>query len=224
MAALTTDIIKQRFLKQKMALKKSNLPRKILDSLKDKKKFENHILLETDKNQGSAIMEKTAHNLWILEYLNNEKLYTKIDDNQIKIIISKIKEYYNRWPKYNKWFDTSNEKFGRFFGLLKVHKKGFPIDKPALRPIISIKGTILEKLSGYLHKRLWPMAKKTYSFIKDSRDLSNTIKKVNTNRYTKIYTLDITDLYNNINLETLITVIQYYIHKRKDKNCLMKNF
>ena len=190
--------------------------------MKENKIFKEHVILETDKNQGPAIMERTDHDLWIKEYLGNINLYRIIDKELIKLCLSRIRDYFYKWPSYAKWFDTSNEKFGKFYGLPKIHKKGFPINKPALRPIVSIKNSILEKVSGYLHEKLWPIAKKTYSFIKDSRDLSIILKNTHTNPKTNIYTIDITDLYNNINLITLYNVIQNYVKKRKDSKFLLE--
>jgi len=128
--------MKQRILKQRMIVKKSkkNLPNNILKCIKEKKIFSKHIILETDKNQGPAIMERSDHEIWILEYLDNPELYAKIDEKNFKLITSNIRNYFYKWPSYSQWFDTINEKFGKFFGL----------------PIISIKGTILERVSALL--------------------------------------------------------------------------
>lgn len=107
---------------------------------------------------------------------------------------------------------------GLFYALPKLHKTDLSI-----RPIISNIKHPTSNISRYIHTVLKPTAEKSKTFIKNSSDLINQLKKIKITRDTLIITADIESLYTNIpnNLGCKLTTAELYkdkSHTTKPKN------
>ena len=100
---------------------------------------------------------------------------------------------------------------GLFYALPKLHKTDLSI-----RPIISNIKHPTSNISRYIHTILKPTAEKSLTYIKNSSELIDQLKKINITKDTIILTADIESLYTNIpnNLGCKLTTIELY----NDKN------
>ena len=81
-----------------------------------------------------------------------------------------------------------------FYILPKTHKVGIPG-----RPIVSLRGSPVEKISLFVDYCLNPLVKKIPSFIKDTNDFLCKLQNVqNVPSNSLLVTLDLSSLYTNI--------------------------
>ena len=103
-----------------------------------------------------------------------------------------------------------------------------PKDLP-FRHIISGTRCPLSRLSSLVDCLIEPFLKKVPSYIQDSWDLLRKLPK-SVNKGTKVITLDVKDLYTNIDNELGFQALEYYmdkypdlIHKRLNKEFILKS-
>ena len=86
-----------------------------------------------------------------------------------------------------------------------------PTDLP-FRPIISGTKCPLKKLSSLVHKLLEPFPKMVNSYVKDSWDLLRKLPET-VQQGTEIISLDVKDLYTNIDNDLGFQAVEYYMDK-----------
>ena len=205
-----------------------NVARIKLDNPKLRSQKEKFVVIPTDKNQGPAVMLKSKYLDWMNSHLNNNEYYSKMEDSCELIVKTKLLSFMEKWKvdlrvvtKRDVSDSLLEANMGKFFGLPKIHKSGYPIDAPALRPIISTKGSCLHKLSKMLHKILWPYAKKCKSFVKDSKHIADLLGELEMDEPSSIITLDIENLYMNINTNNVMMIMERILDTNKEKDMIL---
>ena len=160
------------------------------------------IIRRADKGGATVICSKDWYETESYKQLNDINFYKKVnqdDTKQHEIIIKdkleELKELKLIEPKLAKQLTPSESRTSEFYLLPKIHKKGIPG-----RPVISSSGCTTERISAFVDQHLKPAAQKLPSYIKDTDDFINKMRrlgKVSTNDY--LVTLDVSSLYKNIN-------------------------
>ena len=81
----------------------------------------------------------------------------------------------------------------RFYGLPKVHKEDYP-----LRPIVSAISSPTYNLSKFVSKMISPLVGKTDSFVKNSRDFAELVKKEKLESDEIMVSFDVKSLFTNV--------------------------
>jgi hypothetical protein len=186
--------------------------------LKNIKKFEKEkpfMILQCDKNVGSAIIEIDNYNEIINEHLNDTNYYELIDSNPLNNIIKNINDtieslYLNNHISKRLFdsFKIINPCLGKFRGLPKIHKNKFSI-----RPIINYQGQPTETLCFFIDCILQPFVIEMDSYIKDSTSILQLCDKMILKDDSYLISADFESLYSNINHSDAIKIITKYINK-----------
>ena len=134
--------------------------------------------------------------------VNDTTTYQLLKKNPNKELKSKLKIFLNKGIADH----IINKKDGRYmlpkapripviYQVPKIHKNK---SKPPGRPIISGINSVHSRLGEYLDEFLQPLAAGGNSFIKDSKDVINTLTKVSVKDSTLLVTIDVESLYTNI--------------------------
>ena len=187
-----------------------------------KSKYNNLLIMDSDKNRGNVIMYKSYWHQFNIDYLeNNDNNFDIIKQSNLKLIISKSKsKLINIITKYkyiindykkalNITFSGINDKIGIWAPIPKVHKvdnNNNPIRK--LRPIINLKNTIItipcaivREISRKIIFRIKTMYQ-NYIECDDVKDIIFSIMEFNKNNTLnikdKLVVCDINSMYDVI--------------------------
>ena len=90
----------------------------------------------------------------------------------------------------------------RFYGLPKVHKEDYP-----LRPIVSAISSPTYNLSKFVSKMISPLVGKTDSFVKNSRDFAELVKKEKLESDEIMVSFDVKSLFTNVPVTKALDII-----------------
>ena len=131
-----------------------------------------------------------------------------VDLERRNIIQEKEKNYF----KFN--FKKATN-VGKFYLLLKIHKS---LSKVPGRPVISNCGMPTEKISAFLDHHLQPLMKQGESYIKDTGDFFEKLKRVGEiPKGAILVTADVVGLYPSIPHDGGLEVLRKQYHKFNDK-------
>ena len=107
------------------------------------------------------------------------------------------------------YFAAEDPKFARFYLLPKIHKR---LHNVPGRPVISNYGFYTENISSFLDYHLQPLTKKVKSYIKDTNQFLNKIKKLESLPDGVILcTIDVVGFYPNIpHGESLVSLRRFF--------------
>ena len=135
--------------------------------------------------------------------------------NKVKLIVNKL--YVNKHIDETtfKWLNNSQNppRIPEFYTLTKIHKPNL-----AGRPIVSLNGGPIERISSFIDSLLQPIAKKQESYIKDTTDFVRFIENTPIPENAIIATLDVCSLYTNIPQEKGIEVVCNYYNDHYQPN------
>ena len=113
------------------------------------------------------------------------------------------------------YFMVNNPRLARFYLLPKIHKRLF--DVPG-RPVVSHIGYFTERISSFVDSHLQPLAKKVKSYIKDTNDFVNKLKRVPKLPDNAIMcTIDVVGLYPSIPHNEGLAALKRVLEKRGTK-------
>ena len=184
---------------------KSNLSKAEQKAFKSLRNNEKIVVLKADKGGAAVILDKEDYIFKMNEHLNCGS-YKKLNKNPIPKIMKEVKKAISESSiddKLKKKLIPSSQCIPRIYGLPKIHKDGVP-----LRPIVNTIGSPTYELAKYVAKVLKPLVGNTDSFIKDSHDFVNLIKKEKLERDDILVSFDVVSLFTNIPLEEAIQVIK----------------
>ena len=165
-----------------------------------------------DKGSGTVVMDKSWYIDECNRQLNDAKFYRQLDGDITDTIQQRVTVYIERMfkdgyidEKTKKYLVQTNVKSGRFYVLLKIHKKGNPG-----RPIVSSNSHPTERISQFVDYYINPLVSTLDSHIKDTTDFLNKLSNLgNLPNNAILVTLDVSSLYTNIphNQELMHAVI-----------------
>ena len=209
------------------------------------------VIKEADKGGAVVIMNKEFYNSKIKDMLENDQYYIKINNNEDKKNMTKIKRTINKHNQTTQF--TSKEKDyltnfyfkeSNFYGLPKIHKCNTiknaietqrnqeyitciePNDL-TFRPIVGGPQSPTQRLSNLIDILLKPFCNHINSYLRDSLDFLTQLPNTTTND-SILTTFDITNMYSNIDTTLGIEAISYWIdqhpnslHQRFSKQFLI---
>ena len=156
----------------------------------------------------------------IMDHLNHEATYQKLDHNPSTDIAKDI-EHYAKHLENQYIIDETTRRFltpsipprtSLFYGLPKVHKPGIP-----LRPIVSGCDSATDPLSRYLTHFLQPLAEKLPSHIKDTKHFLRELNALpSLPEGALLVTADVTSLYTNIPHDEGINATIHYVNMYRE--------
>ena len=177
-----------------------------------------------DKGGSVVIMDTKTYEENCLKILNDTQFYTVLakDPNEkykehLQTIVQDLLTK-NLITENEADHITQNDRTPTFYCLPKIHKQYTTF--PPLRPICSGFNSVTNKLSEWLDGHLYPAAKKSFSYIKDSTDFIKKIQNYKPSEMsdnTYLVTLDVTNLYQNIDHKEGVLAVKQALDKRKSK-------
>jgi hypothetical protein len=156
------------------------------------------IIKPSDKGHCVVILPVEIYKSKCLEQLSDQKFYEQIPWSHYDTLkleaqrrIRAIERELD--PKVFNYLLMKNPRPGRFYGLVKVHKEGWP-----LRPIVSANASLTEHCSHLADFLLKGVLPRLDTYIKDSDHFQEKIKQLHVPPDALLVTVDIRSLYTNI--------------------------
>lgn len=92
----------------------------------------------------------------------------------------------------------------------KVNKNS---SKPPGRPILSGTNSLFSRLGEYLYIYLQPLAANSPSYLKDSKDVLNSLEYVGVDEQSMLVTVDMESLYTNIQQTDAMNAVTWALNK-----------
>ncbi|XP_077492345.1 uncharacterized protein LOC144103522 [Amblyomma americanum] len=154
--------------------KDSALPRPKKEALKRLQKNEAIVILPADKGNATVVLDRTEYIKKMSALLEDKNTYTKINRDPTRKIEAELQKLLAD-------------------GVPKVHKEGTP-----LRPIVDFTRSPLNKLSGYLHRVLAPLAGKTATHVRNASDFVEKLKNVPIDDTQVMASFDVKSLFTSL--------------------------
>ncbi|CAF3197885.1 unnamed protein product [Rotaria sp. Silwood2] len=192
---IRTTVSKEKIVDPKML--------KILGNLKKAQKEHKVVFRQTDKSKVFHLGKPETYIEKSAQYMSKMNAYKEIDQSPLEHMIESTEELLidlvRRKLLPAKYLEKlrpsrTESELPHLYYNPKDHKVGEP-----LRSIVAGIKSPIAKISSFLDQILRPIFDKVTPYIlTDSIDLLNDLKKFQTNEKTKLYTLDITNLYTSI--------------------------
>lgn len=192
---------------------------------------DNNLLIQNaDKNLCLTLIDKTIYQTHLDQLVTNQDLYQPMSMTEAKSFVDElnfeVKQHYYNFYKKNRYHNNINKHlsygFPNLYLIPKIHKP-----KLAMRPIVNQRNflftEIYKDIHSYYLKVLNALPGKSQVVLDGNLDLINKITalnqlvkndKIDLNDY-QILSLDVTNLYGNIDLEDILTVIGEVSDKKK---------
>jgi hypothetical protein len=179
---------------------KSNLSAGEQRALKALSSDQSVVIKPVDKGGLICILDKSDYVERVDALLCDTSVYRPISESDAKAIVGNISAGLTDLvdfidPRVIQFMNNKNAVWGRFYGLVKLHKSGMP-----LRPIVSANSTHTENIAAVVDVLIKELPLRLNSYIKDTNHfleiLSSTIIPETANVI--LATLDVTSLYTNI--------------------------
>jgi len=198
-------------------------------ALTELKRNKNIIIKPADKGSVVVVMD-TEQYLWEgYKQLRNDTYYSKLKKpiysdtlTQIVPIFQKLyeKKFINAKQR-NYLIGDSEPRPRQFYLLPKIHKEpanwSKPFQIPPGRPIVSDCSSETYRSAEFIDYYLNPLATKHQSYIKDTYDFIEKVKKLNIPTNAILFTIDVDSLYTNIDIQEGIQSIRNIFFKFHDK-------
>ncbi|XP_013855711.1 uncharacterized protein LOC106511508, partial [Austrofundulus limnaeus] len=209
---------------------KSNLSRDENKALEELMKNRNIIIKPADKGSAVIIMDKEQYLYEGYRQLNDTNYYLKLTKPLYIETVPMVKKivynlYHKKFinAKQRNYLIGSSEPRARLFYLLpKIHKKpdkwSIPFKVPPGRPIVADCGSETYYTAEYIDYYLNPLSNKHKSYIKDTYDFIDKIKKLHLPDNAILFTMDVTSLYTNILSKEGMEAVKNIFKKYPDKS------
>lgn len=207
---------------------KTNMSKQEIIGMKDLISNNNIVIKEADKGSTTVILDREQYIREAQRQLNNEEYYKKIDNPIYPETIKKvqqilqilyIKKYINKEQKEYLQGDT-NPRERRFYILPKIHKEPEkwipPFEVPPGRPIVSDCNSETYRTAEYIDYYLNPLSNKHKSYVKDTYHFIDLIKQIKLPQTFFFFTMDIDNLYTNIDTTAGLLAIKNIFIKYPD--------
>ena len=175
-----------------------------LNTLKQFKILKPFKIVELDKNIGAGIISNVLYDNLVLEMLNDERVYQKLETNPLNECTDNLGSLlHSQCDSGNislKLFSSlftpianRSLRFGSFRILPKLHKSTF-----STRPIINYKLHLTFLLCSLIDFIIRPFIIKTETYIKDSQDLIMKTQNITFRSKPHLFSCDFESLYTNI--------------------------
>ena len=167
------------------------------------------MILPADKGNVTVVMDKTDYQRKMQVLLEEGSYRPRRGDPTSKLekeVNKKLKELWTQGEIDKETYDRLRSSFcstPQMYGLPKIHKPGIP-----LRPIVSSIGSATYYLAKELTSIISPLVGNTNSYVKDSGDFVQKIKRIQVNDDTLLVSFDVVQLFTKVPIEETLTVIE----------------
>ena len=187
---------------------KQNIEKRLRCAITNLRKDDSIVILPADKGNATVIMDKEEYRskiLGLLEDPTNRKLKRDPTTKIEKRITQSLKDAEkNGWisNKFRLQLTPQLSTPPQIYGLPKIHKAGTP-----LRPIVSSIGSPTYRLAKELARILAPLMGKTDTFVKNSAEFAEDIRKAHADKETTMVSFDVVSLFTKVPLKEALGCI-----------------
>ena len=177
-----------------------------------------------DKGNGVVIMDRSDYEKKCYDVLSDSSKFEKLDFSNITDIILKkrasLQNYVYRYLynndgvdklTYSKLYDVGSSP-GKFYGLVKVHKDGYPI-----RPVVSMIGTPEYGIAKWLDTYIKPNIP-DHCMLKSTDHFVDVVRDFPVQPGDHLVSYDVKSLYTNVPLKETVDVVTEYVYS-EDSVC-----
>lgn len=180
------------------------------------------VLKPADKGSAIVIQNRKDYIEECMRQLNDTTFYKELPTDPTGRFESEISNFLTSNAENGKLtkdelthLAPTNSRTSVFYTLPKIHKR---LNKPPGRPIVSGNKSCTEMISHFCDFHLRNIVSKTKSYIKDSYDFLDKIKKIkNLPKETLLVTMDVSSLYTNIDHVEGIDAVRSFLMKTHSK-------
>ena len=190
----------------------SNTTNEGREALHNLKRDKSHMVLTANKGIALVVIDKDVYTEKCMAILSDQEVYHKWKD-QIKSIHAKVLKQLLELKNFilPKFKDqciilqapSDNSPPIRFYGLPKIHKANIPF-----RRIVSVCDTSTYKLEKFLTKILQWHCTNNFSFVKDSKALSESLGEQNVAPDETLVSIDVSALFTSIPVPVALEVLK----------------
>ena len=193
-------------------------------NIKKLAKDDNIAVCKFDKGNGVVVLDKCDYLKKCYDIISDTSKFEKLDSKNIKEIVLKkrasLQNYVYRYLRNNEYVDKSTYDIlydvgsspGKFYGLIKVHKDGYPI-----RPVVSMVDTPEYGIAKWLDNFIKPNIPNQY-MLNSTKHFVDKIKDYPVYSGDKLVSFDVKSLYTNVPLKETINIVADYVYS-KDSVC-----
>lgn len=220
-------VLNSRF---KIPKEKANLSNSEIQALKELMHNKTIVIKPADKGCSVVILSRQQYISEALRQLNDNKYYKKLDTpiypETIPMVRALIKRLYDK-KFINKKQKTylegdGNTRERRFYMLPKIHKDPWkwnpPFQIPPGRPIVSDCNSETYRSAEFIEFYLNPLSNRHSSYVKDTYHFIELVKKIKITQNSFFFTMDVDNLYTNIDTQSGLKAIRRIFQKYPDKN------
>lgn len=209
---------------------KQNLTKEEFLALRDLRMNNNIIIKPADKGSMVVILDKINYIMEVERQLTDTEYYKKLEApiylDTIPMIRNIVLDMESRnyiTKKQTEYLmGSAIPRERRFYILPKIHKdpKGWtiPYELPPGRPIVSDCESESYHTAEFLEFHLHPISIKHPAYIKDTNHFISIIKKLKIPKTSFFFTIDVKNLYTNIEIDKGVEVIKKYLEKYPEEN------
>ena len=192
---------------------KQNLNNEEQAAIKTLQSNKDIVIKRPDKGGGVVVLDKTYYNNSLLSLIQDTNKFIECDKNQssnvkkeINVIAAPYKE--GNESIYKVLHRRGDYNNGHLYGLPKIHKNK---QKPPLRPIISMTGTVTHDIAQYLNNLIRPYINKN-NMIQSSNELLVHLQHRTVDNEQVMCSLDVESLFTNVPVDTTINIIAQSVY------------
>ena len=189
-----------------------NIDKQLRRAISDLHKDESITILPVDKGNITVVMDWAEDRKKMLDMLD-DPTYKKLKRTPTTKIEKRVSEFLKRVERSGgipeKLRRSLTPQFTtppQIYGLPKVHKDEIP-----LRPIVASIGSPIHKLAKELARILSPLTGKTESFVKNSAEFAERIRKEPVKEGDLMVSFDITSLFTNVPVDDALQSISFLL-------------
>jgi len=196
-----------------------NLSKTELGILSDLGANENIVIKPADKGGATVILDKTAYLREVYRQLNNPKYYSRLKEPlyhknalNIRTVLRELLD--EKFINYKQFLYLSGPKEYKprnFYILPKIHKSRDTWPHPNMpegRPICSDIDSETYRVSSFIDSFINPLSTKHDSYVKNSFEFVEKIKKITIENNWLLVTGDVSSLYTNMHFDRTVSCVR----------------
>lgn len=159
--------------------------------------------------------------------LSDESTYIQIKSNPTKDLKTQLQDLVNKAGDNNILIQREKRYLVPdapimlvLYQVPKIHKN---VGKPPGRPVLS-GHSLFSRLGEYIDVFLQPLAAKSLSYLKDSKDVINNLQNLRVNDSGILVTVDVESLYTNIQQQDALNEVKWSLNKYTTLKYKQKQF
>ena len=179
--------------------------RKAIGTLRSNKDI---VIQRPDKGGGVVVLDREYYNNVLSGLIGDTSKFVDCSDDQTHKVKKKINSIAAKFKEENKALYDALRRVGEYnagflYGLPKLHKN---TERPPLRPIISMIGTVTHDVAQYFNDVIRPYLDSSY-IVKSNDELLLKLESLQLQPGNKLCSLDVESLFSNVPVRDTIEII-----------------